>query len=149
MSAFSIVWCHQYKLTFLALPQFHKRLPPSVAWTKPYLDFSWMHKDDATGILKKNDIHYNLSTGKESVKHISGIVTLNPLQLIHGQSYHWSIKRINLAVSDKQWGSKSRKRWPPISEEGSCPSLKYLSTHIIRSTEHTLKHKCDASKATN
>lgn len=58
-----------------------------------------MHKEDATRILRKNDIHYNLPAGKDSVKHIAGIVTLDPLQIIHGQSYHWSIKRINLAVS--------------------------------------------------
>lgn len=45
-----------------------------------------MHKDDATRILRKNNIHYDLPTGKESVKHISGIVTLDPLQLTHGQS---------------------------------------------------------------
>lgn len=44
-----------------------------------------MHKDDATAILKKNDIHYNLPTGKESVKHISRIATLDSLQLIHAK----------------------------------------------------------------
>lgn len=127
------------KLTFLALPQFHKRPPPSVAWTQPCLDSSLMHKDDATKILRKYDIHHDLSTGKEQVKNFSDIGTLDLLQLIYVRTYSWPLKGINLLVSAKQWEPNSRQRWAPISEVPFTEVIE--SIHIQLMMWQTCRHK--------
>lgn len=61
-----------------------------------------MHKDDATRILRKYDIHHDLSTGKEQVKNISDIVTLDLLQLIYVRTYCRPVIGIHSLVSAKQ-----------------------------------------------
>lgn len=59
-----------------------------------------MYEEAATRILRKKDVGHSLPADKESGKHICGIVTtLAPPQLLQGQGYHCSAKRINLAAS--------------------------------------------------
>lgn len=41
-----------------------------------------MHRDNATRMLRKYDIHHDLSTSKEQIKYISDTVAWDPLQLI-------------------------------------------------------------------
>lgn len=126
------------QLTFLALPQFHKRPPPSVAWTKPCLDSSLMHKDDATRILRKYDIHHDLSTGKEQVKKLFQYRHFGSIAA-YVRTYSWPVKGINLLVSAKPWEPNSRQRWAPISEVPFTEAIE--SIHIQLMMWQTCRHK--------